>query len=221
MQPLPNLEHFDFIKSISEKSKKMLLQGLQFATFEKGTLVLQKGEPISGAFLILNGKLRVYSLSEAGKEGTLYTLQPGSTCVFALTCVFNEILYPAWVEAEEKSSVAIVPGKIFRELFRNEPSVHQFLFNALASLVFDLTTNLDRMMIGNIKTRLASFLLTCSSQDGTVQMSHETIANQLGTAREVVSRQLKSFRENGWVSTRRGTITVISPDEISTYLSDL
>jgi len=218
MQPLDELEIFDFVREITAEGKALLAQGLQFAAFGQGQMVLQKGDCISGAFLVVSGRLRVYTISEAGQEGTLYTLEAGNTCVFALTCVFNEMLYPAWVEAETPSRVAIVPDVIIRRLFDGEPAVHRFMFDALASLVFDLTVNLDRMMTSNIESRLASFLLTRSSPRGEVRMSHEGIANQLGTAREVISRQLKSFRERSWIATQRGMIKVINPEALSNFL---
>lgn len=220
MQPLQELQSFDFVKNITAKNKKLLEQGLQISSFEKGRIVLRKGDRISGAFLVVTGRLRVYTISESGQEGTLYTLKPGNTCVFALTCVFNEMLYPAWVEAEAASRVAIVPGATFKSLFNSEPAVHRFMFDALASLAFDLTLNLDRLMTSNLETRLASFLLTRSSLNGEIRMSHENIANQLGTAREVVSRQLKIFRERKWVTTQRGMVKVTNSAALAAFLEN-
>lgn len=161
---------------------------------------MQKEARVSGAFLITRGRLRIFTISKAGQEGTLYTLKPGDTCVFiCLTCLFNDMLYPAWVESATNSRVAVIPASVFKKLFAREPAVHRLLFDALASLVFDLTVNIDSIMASNLETRLASFLLTRASSSGELNISHEQIAGQLGNAREVISRQLKSFREkNGW-----------------------
>jgi CRP/FNR family transcriptional regulator len=88
----------------------------------RSAAILHRGHPVSGAYIVLEGRLRVFSVAPNGAEATLYFVDPGEACVLALNCLFNDLLYPAWVQAETAASVAVIPGQVYRKLFESEPA---------------------------------------------------------------------------------------------------
>lgn len=132
-------------------------------------MALHKGQPVSGAYVVLAGRLRVFSLSPNGTEATLYFIDPGETCVLALNCLFNDLLYPAWVQAETASSIALIPGAVYRKLFERETAIQNLTVHTLSTLVFRLMSELELVHSSHHKQRLANFILMrlrrCSAHD--------------------------------------------------------
>jgi CRP/FNR family transcriptional regulator, anaerobic regulatory protein len=108
------LQRLEAFSRLSPSGKKILSQGLTIATCPQSTAVLHKGQPVSGAYLVLDGRLRVFTIAPNGTEATLYFIAPGETCVLALNCLFSDLLYPAWVQAESTATVAVIPGAVYR-----------------------------------------------------------------------------------------------------------
>ncbi|HTZ00114.1 MAG TPA: Crp/Fnr family transcriptional regulator, partial [Rhodocyclaceae bacterium] len=155
-------------------------------------------------YFVVRGRLRVYAVAPDGTEATLYFIDPGETCVFALNSLFNDLRYPAWVQAEVDTTVALIPGHVFRQLFAQEPSVQDVTVRALSTLVFRLMDELEEVHSYKLEQRLANLLLIHASAEGELPMTQEQMARHLGTTREVVARLLRSFVGNGYVETGRG-----------------
>lgn len=184
-------------------------------------MVLCKGDRISGAYLVLEGRLRVFSLSTNGTEATLYFIDPGETCVLALNCLFNDLLYPAWVQAESDTRVCMIPGAIYRRLFEREFSIQDMTVRALSTIVFRLMSELELVHSTHQNQRLANFILLQASADGVLKMTQQQLASHLGTTREVIARLIKELVSIGSVETQRGGIhikdffalrRIVSPD---------
>jgi CRP/FNR family transcriptional regulator len=107
-------------RELSAASRSQLARGLRYVQYGKGAAVLARGQRVSGAYVVISGTLRVFTLSPGGQEATLYLINAHETCVLALNCVFNDLLYPAWVEAGTATRVAMIPGAVFRTLFDAE-----------------------------------------------------------------------------------------------------
>src|SRR5262245_3395749 len=122
MKPLNELQRFEPFRSLSASARRLLSQGLVLKRSKRSAAILHKGQAVSGAYLVLEGRLRVFTISPNGTEATLYFIDPGETCVLALNCLFNDLLYPAWVTAETDTSLAVVPGQVYRKLFEIEPA---------------------------------------------------------------------------------------------------
>ena len=163
---------------------------------------------MSGAYLVLEGRLRVFTLAPSGAEATLYFVGPGEACVLALNCLFNDMLYPAWVQAECATSIAVIPGAVYRKLFESEPSIQNLTVHALSALVFRLMAELEQIHSTTHKQRLANFILTQSSAEGSLKMTQQRIAHHLGTTREVVARLLQQFVQRRYIRSRRGSIEI-------------
>ena len=198
----------------------MLGPGLHYTRFDKITPVLGKGQLVSGAYVVINGRLRVYTLSPDGNEATLYWIAPGETCVLALNCIFNDLLYPAWVEAEPATTVAVIPGPLYRTLFENESVIRNLTVQALSTIVFRLMAELEQIHSCKLEQRLANFLLLHASGSGTLRMTQQEIASHLGTTREVVARLLRQFVAKKYIETKRGTVVVGQPARLANWVKN-
>lgn len=179
--------------------------------------LLHKGQVISGAYFVLAGRLRVYALAPNGTEATLYQIEPGETCVFALNSLFNDLLYPAWVEAVADTTLACIPGPVYRRLFHGEAGVRDFTLATLSTLVFRLMGELESVHACTLRERLASLLLLRGNSAGEVAMTQQQLADHLGTTREVVARLLGEFSAQGLISTGRGRVRLVQPAILASW----
>lgn len=193
---------------LSPQGQHKLAQSMQQHHFPDATQLIHKGQQVSGAYIVTQGRLRVFTFSEKGTEATLYFINEGETCILALNCLFNNLLYPAWVECDEDTRVAVIPGNTYRSLFENETSVQDVTVKALSTLVFRLMGELEQIHSCTLDQRLANFILSHASGDGVLSMTQQEVASHLGTSREVVARLMRGFVSEGCVSTGRGMIRV-------------
>lgn len=203
-----DLESLSPFCHLAEESKKLLRRGVVRKDCAPLASILFKGDRVSGAYFVVRGRLRVYSLAPDGAEATLYFIDPGETCVFALNSLFNDLRYPAWVQAEADTTVALIPGPLYRRLFEREPAIQDVTVRALSTLVFRLMTALEEIHCYRLDQRLANLLLVHASVVGELRMTQQQIAQHLGTTREVVARLVGQFVALGFVTTRRG-MTII------------
>jgi CRP/FNR family transcriptional regulator, anaerobic regulatory protein len=202
------LESLEPFRKLSASGRSLLRQGTVCKDCSPPTPILHKGQTISGAYFVVRGRLRVYSLAPDGTEATLYFIDPGETCVFALNSLFNDLRYPAWVQAEAATTVAFIPGPVFRQLFQREPTIQDVTVRALSSLVFRLMTELEEIHSYQLDQRLANLLLIHASANGELRMTQQQMAQHLGTTREVVARLMRQLVALRYVETGRG-VTLI------------
>jgi len=196
---------------LSDTSRALLTRGLRYVHCRKGAPILAKGERVSGAYVVLSGQLRVFTLSPDGNEATLYVINPHETCVLALNCIFNDLLYPAWVEAGSTTTVVVIPGTVFRALFEAEPAIRDMTVQAFSTIVFRLMAELEGIHSYRLERRLSNFLLLRASSDGIVRMTQHEVASHLGTTREVVARALGQLASAGRIRTGRRRIVINDP----------
>lgn len=208
MSVLGELERFEAFRRLGPQAKALLERNVVRSSASRAAAVLHKGQPISGAYLVLSGRLRVFTIAPNGNEATLYFIDPGETCVLALNCLFNDLLYPAWVQAESATSVALIPGPVYRRLFETEPSIQNLTVHALSTLVYRLMAELEQIHASHHKERLAQFILAHAAADGTLRMTQQQLAQHLGTTREVVARLMQDLVAKGFVRTQRGQIVI-------------
>jgi CRP/FNR family transcriptional regulator len=206
--PKSSLERFGPFAGLSASGRATLRQGTNYIDCPAHAAILHKGQPVSGAYVVLEGRLRVFTISPAGNEATLYFVDAGETCVLAINCLFNDLLYPAWVQAEKTTRVAVVPGEVYRRLFESEPGVQNLTVQALSSLVYRLMDELERVHSSNHRQRLAQFILLHANGDGILRMTQQQIARHLGTTREVIARLVGDFVDKGWLRTQRGAVRI-------------
>lgn len=199
-------------KQLGAESRKLLDRGLSIVDVAPAAMILRKGDVVSGAYLVLKGRLRVYAIAPNGTEATLYFIDPGETCVFALNCLFKDLLYPAWVQAEVASSVAVISGATYRKLFETESSIQNLTVQGLSTLVFRLMGELEQIHGRNYRERLAQFILMHANAERALAMTQQRIAQHLGTTREVIARVMGEFVSERLLQTRRGSTVILNVD---------
>lgn len=195
---------------LSKRGRESVESHTKQFQFQQAGPVIHKGQAVSGAYIVLEGQLRVYTYSATGSEATLYLLNPGETCVLTLNCLFNNLRYPAWVDASRNSNVAFIPGSIYRTLFTYENSIQDITVKSLSTLVFQLMDALEEAKTCNLEQRLARFLLNNASHEGELKVTQQELANHIGTTREGIARLMQGFKSDGMVTTGRGTISIKS-----------
>jgi CRP/FNR family transcriptional regulator len=205
---MPQLENFAPFCHLSDQGKSLLLAGQVSKHCASASPLLFKGQRVSGAYFVLSGRLRVYALAPNGTEATLYSIEPGETCVFALNSLFNDLLYPAWVQAVAETTIALIPGAVFHQLFATEAVIRDLTVKTLSTLVFRLMAELEEVHSYKLNQRLANLLLVHASASGELRMTQQQMAGHLGTTREVVARLMRELVAAGYVETGRGRMLV-------------
>ncbi|MGQ3089646.1 MAG: Crp/Fnr family transcriptional regulator [Methylophilus sp.] len=212
MQSLSWMSLFPQLEALEESGKKLLLQYARIVEAPVGTIGYQEGDHCSGYVLRLKGRSRVYKMSASGREILLYRVGAGETCVITTTCLLGNSQYPASTIVEEAIEDVVVPDAIFQRLMIDSPVFRQYVMQNYGALISDLIVLLDEVAFQTLDARLAKCLLDIGNN--TIQRTHQQIADELGTAREVISRQLKRLEQKGWLSMGRGVIEIQQRGEL-------
>ena len=199
---------FPFWNEISESDRDYICQNTYALTYRKGTTV-HNGNECSGVFFVRKGSLRVYILSEEGKEITLYRLHEGNFCMLSASCVLQTVTFDVFVDAEEDCECYVVDGGAYSSVAENNPNIQIFTLETAISRFSDVMWVMQQILFMSIDKRLAIFLIDESARIGSdrIELTHEQIAKYIGSAREVVSRMLKYFTNEGIVeSSRKGVL---------------
>jgi len=203
------------VAALSAGSRRLFDSAATVATPRRGQTLLRRGDPVTGAYFVLSGALRVFTFSASGAESLLYRVEAGEGCLLALNAAFSELRYPAWVAVETKDTRLLrIPGAVLRELHEREPEVRRYLFQVLSSRLFDLMTKIEQLSTLRVDERLRSHLLRRADAANRVPFTHADLAIHLATSREVVSRQLRRLSAQGIIQTRRGSILILQPDAL-------
>ncbi len=172
---------------------------------------LHDGSECSGVFFIRSGSLRVYMMSEAGKDITLYRLYPGDICMLSASCVIQAITFDVFIDAEEDSEYFVIGAPAFAALSEREPKVRIFALETTVSRFSDVMWVMQQILFMSMDKRLAIFLADECARTGsdTLRMTHGQIARYMGSAREVVSRMLKYFSNEGIVEASRKGVRIL------------
>lgn len=195
---------FPFWDKMSESDRETFMRSSYSVRFKKGTNI-HNGNECTGVILIKSGSLRLYLLSEDGKDITLYRLFPGEMCILSASCVLSSITFDVFVDSEEDSECVVVGGCAYEDLSRRMPEAKIFALESAAASFSEIMWVMQQILFMSMDKRLAIFLLDEASKSGsdTVKLTHEQIAKYMGSAREVVSRMLKYFASEGLVSSSR------------------
>ena len=202
-------DNFPFWDKLNRTEKETFVSSSQYISFRKGTNI-HNGNECTGIILIRTGSLRLYILSDEGKEITLYRLFPGEMCMLSASCVLNNITFDVFVDAEENSECIIVGGCAYAALSERCDAAKIFALETALARFSDVMWVMQQILFMSMDKRLAIFLLDEISKVGgdTVHLTHEQIAKYMGSAREVVTRMLKYFSSEGIVELSRGGIKI-------------
>lgn len=174
-----------------------------------GAVPFRPGSPCDGYLFVLSGKIRVQLLSDSGREIVLYRVEPKQTCILTSACLLSGTEYPAEAVAETPVHAAMLPAAAFNELLARSAAFRALVFTDFGRRLAALMAVIEEVAFSRIKSRLARFLLDRRDAAGRVRLSHQEIAAELGSAREVVSRQLKAFERRAWIALDRRRIDVL------------
>lgn len=199
-----------FWYELDAKQKRFMAEKLLVRCYREGQII-HDGEDCTGLLLVKNGQLRIFILSESGKEITLFRLFEYDVCILSSSCIMRNITFDIHVEAEKNSEVLVMPASVFKHLCDSNPAVKAFEAEIVSARLSDVMWVVEQVVFMSMDKRLANFLLEQSSIEGSDELfiTHDTIARNLGTAREVVSRMLKYFESEGLVALTRGRVTLI------------
>ncbi len=203
-------EIFPFWSNISDSDRDYLCQNSFAFSYPKGAN-LHDGNECSGVFLVRSGCLRVYIMSDEGKDITLYRLHAGDMCMLAASCVLQSITFDVFIDAEETSECYVINGHAFASVSEKNSDVKIFSLELALTRFSDVMWVMQQILFMSMDKRLAIFLADECSRTGsdTVLLTHEQIAKYIGSAREVVSRMLKYFVNEGIVELSRKGVKVL------------
>ena len=200
---------FPFWNNLSESDRTLLASNTYTETYKKGEEVHNSGE-CSGLFAVVSGKLRVYILSDEGKEITLYRLTRGEVCMLSASCVIQSITFDVLVSAEEDTVCYRTAPMAFGDVIERVPEAKIYALETTVTRFSDVMWVLQQILFMSMDKRVAIFLLDEAQGTGTdvIAMTHEQIARHLGTAREVITRILKHLSSDGIIEVTRGGIEI-------------
>lgn len=203
-------EYFPVWSKLTEQQRAMIQSNLISRSVEKGTLLHNGSMDCTGLFLIKSGQLRAYILSDEGREITIYRLFERDLCLFSASCMMNSLQFDITIEAEKDSELWVIPVEIYKSIMEQSAPVANFTNEIMASRFSEVMWLIEQIMWKSLDKRVAAFLLeeTALEQSSQLKITHEVIANHLGTHREVITRMLKYFQNEGMVRLSRGTIDV-------------
>ena len=203
-------EIFPFWNEITQSDRDFICRSSFTLTYPKGTNI-HDGSECSGVILVRSGSLRLYIMSEDGKDITLYRLHKGDMCMLSASCVLQTITFDVFVDAEEDSECCIISGSAFAEVSARNPKIKIFALETAVSRFSDVMWVMQQILFMSMDKRLAIFLTdeSARTKSDTVALTHEQIARYIGSARELVSRMLKYFSAEGIVEASRGGIKIL------------
>ena len=205
-----------FFSKLDKAQQERLTNSVETMTVKAGTVVHNGSLDCLGLLLIQKGQLRVYTLSSEGREVTLYRLFEHDICLFSASCIMPDIQFDVIVETEKDSELLVIPWCLFTELMEQSAPVANYANQLISSRFSDVMWLMEQIMWKSFDKRLAGFLLEESTLEDSpcLKMTHERIANHLGTAREVVTRMLRYFQSEGMVRLSRGEILITDAEAL-------
>lgn len=188
------------------------ISNLQEVEIPKGTVILKEDSYIKEIPLVIEGKIKVRKSDETGKEIILYHISPGESCILSITSCINEKQSNAEAITEEASTLVVVPSSKVKEWMDTSKSWRKFVMQLYYTRLDSLLQLVDGISFKQTDSRLYEKLQKLQAKEGdTIRITHQELANEIGTAREVISRLLKQLEKEGYISLERGIIKIIRP----------
>jgi CRP/FNR family transcriptional regulator len=201
---------YPFWKALTSSQKSEIMLNTTIRSFEPGENVHGAGQ-CTGVLGIIHGRLRAYLLSDSGKEVTLFRLIEGDTCMLSASCIMRNISFDIHVSAETKTELLLISSAIYDKISKENPRVEGFMNDIISMRFSEAMWIVEQLLFMKLDRRVAIFLLDQATLEDSdiITLTHEQIANHLGTAREVISRMLKYLSNEGLVSVSRKGIVIL------------
>ena len=209
-------QYFPVWDQLTLEQRETLLEAASRQSVKKGTVLHNGSADCTGLLLVCSGQLRAYILSEEGREITLYRLFEMDICLFSASCMMHSIQFDITIEAERDTDFWLIPTEVYKRMMETSAPLANYTNEIMASRFSEVMWLMEQIMWKSFDQRLAAFLLEEAGLEGSNQLklTHEIIGNHLGSAREVVTRMLRYFQNEGMVKLSRGTVEILDPEKL-------
>jgi len=213
--------YFPVWEKLTAAQQEQILLSLMTRRIPKGTVIHNGSMDCTGLLLVKSGQLRAYILSEEGREITIYRLFDRDMCLFSASCMMRSIQFEITIEAEKDTDLWIIPVNTYQSIMTHSAPVANYTNELMATRFSDVMWLMEQIMWKSLDKRVAAFLLEEASIEGTnrLKITHEYIANHLGSHREVITRMLRYFQNEGMVKLSRGVVEITDLEKLE-ELSD-
>jgi len=205
---------FPGLAGLEASIRRRLVAESNIVSVPHGTVIFGPGKAPENLLLLLSGTVRVHQTSESGRDIVLYRVSAGESCVLTTACLLAYEDYLAEGVAETDVEAVAIPRRVFDELIAESPVFRRFVFTAYSRRITDLFFVIEEIAFRRMDIRLAQKLLEMPAANDVITRTHQDLAAELGTAREVISRQLKEFQRRGWVEISRGELRIKERDAL-------
>ena len=204
------------LRRADPKLVKEFQQAAFFTRIPAGKDVFVEGDRTDAIALLISGVVRVYKIGETGREITLYRFGLGESCILTANAILSQQSFPAIATVEQEAEAVMIPADTFRDWVRRYDLWRGFVFDLLSQRLTSVMAIVDDVVFRRVDTRLASFLLNRSQTENPILITHQEIATELGSSREVISRILEGFASEGLVRPARGTVEILDFESLRT-----
>lgn len=214
-------DYFPVWNRLTVAQQNQLLSGLTSRKAKKGTILHNGSADCTGLLLIKTGQLRAYILSDEGREITIYRLFDRDMCLFSASCILNSIQFEITITAEKDTEFWLIPSELYKNLLTESAPLANYTNELMAARFSDVMWLIEQVLWKSLDKRLAAFLLeeAAIEDSNELKITHEIIANHLGSHREVITRMLRYFQSDGIVKLSRGKITLLNPERLEELAS--
>lgn len=208
---------FPIWRQLTEAQRERLRGSLARRAVKRGTVLYRGGGECTGVLLVKSGQLRAYILSEEGREVTIYRLFDRDLCLFSASCMMRSVQFDITIEAEKDTDLWLIPPEAYRQVMEESAPLSNYTNEIMAARFSEVMWLIEQVMWKSMDKRVAAFLLEEAAIEGTglLKLTHETIANHLGTHREVVTRMLRYFQSEGMVRLSRGAVEIMDEKKLA------
>ena len=208
---MPNLPAlFSFWKDLTPMQQELLSRSAKTETFQPGKVIHRSDGTCRGLMAVISGSLRVYCVSEEGREVTLYRVEAGDVCILSASCLMDSIVFDVLIEAASDTQVCLIPSQALHRVEVENPLVELYIYKNATEKFSEVLWTIQQLLFMKIDQRILAFLHDESlrQKSQVLSVTHEEIAREIGSVREVVSKTLKYLEQEGVVSLGRGKIEI-------------
>ena len=188
-----------------------------FAKISAGQDVFLEGDRVDGIALLISGIVRVYKVGESGRQITLYRFGNGQSCILTANAILSQKTFPALAIVEKDAEAVMIPADVFRNWVGKYDLWREFVFDLLSQRLSSVMEIIDEVVFSRMDVRLGALLITRSQVQNPIRITHQEIAAELGSSREVISRLLEDFSERGFVAVGRGEVGLLDADGLRSH----
>jgi CRP/FNR family transcriptional regulator, anaerobic regulatory protein len=203
------VERFPFLRTLPAGDFAKIAESVKFPVLQAGEIAYQQDWDCPNFIMCIEGRTRVYKTTGAGREVLLYKVESGGTCVLTTQCLLSESKFPAESLAEERTELATLPKAHFHRFMTELPRFRDHVMTDYTRLLGLMFTFIDTVALATVEQRLARRILAEADATRTVAKTHQQLAADIGSVREIVSRHLGDWERRGWIASQRGRIHIL------------